>query len=511
MSQTAAAAPRPPMTLPLKLSYGFGSVAFGAKTYLMGQLLFFYSQLVGLPPIWVSVALTCSLVFDAFWDPFIGQISDNVRSRWGRRHPFMYASALPAAGFLVMLFHPPQGWSDPAVTAYMFCMVVLARCTISLYEVPATALTPELAPRYDERTGLLTYRYFFGALATSGAAVLGLRLFLTPIKGPNGRMLPGQMNEEGYAPFAIAVGVIMIASILIASIATHKFIPHLHIPPLRRPPMWETVKEMIATLSNRNFLVVTLSALMTGIGGGLGSGLSTYFSTFMWGLQSTDLSNIIIGSMLGSFLALLIAPVIGRRLGKKRGCITVLTLGLIIALAPLTLRLTGILPYSLNGTPTLLWLLFADRVLSATMTTCGGIMVASMIADVVEENQVKTGRRSEGLLLSADNVLQKVVGAVAGILPGVMIQIVGLPRGRHVDPASVDPSIMHNLALMYLPGAAAFSAFAIAALTLYRIDKNAHEANLERLREVAAAAETAAEGRDSGDLTDGVAPSPRPL
>src|SRR5690242_19790291 len=133
---SSVAAERPPLTFPIKLAYGFGTLAFGVKSTLMGLLLLYYNQIVGLPPHWVSIGLAVTVFFDAFWDPMIGQISDNWRSRWGRRHPFMYFAALPSALTLVALFNPPTGLSEPLLTVYMVVMVLAAKATISMYEVP---------------------------------------------------------------------------------------------------------------------------------------------------------------------------------------------------------------------------------------------------------------------------------------------------------------------------------------------------------------------------------------
>ena len=92
----AALPPRPPITFRTKALYGLGAAANIIKQRgITTFLLLFYNQVVGLPPAMVSTAIMIALIFDAFIDPMIGQISDNTRSRWGRRHPFMYAAALP--------------------------------------------------------------------------------------------------------------------------------------------------------------------------------------------------------------------------------------------------------------------------------------------------------------------------------------------------------------------------------------------------------------------------------
>ena len=113
----------PRLGLPTRFFYGFGSVAFGVKDNGFSYFLqFFYTQVVGLPAATVGLAIMFALVIDAFIDPMIGQLSDNTRSRWGRRHPFMYASAIPVAASYLLLWNPPRAgamarcsptWSRP--------------------------------------------------------------------------------------------------------------------------------------------------------------------------------------------------------------------------------------------------------------------------------------------------------------------------------------------------------------------------------------------------------------
>ena len=98
------------VTLPTRLLYGTGSVADGVKNTTFNTfLLFFYTQVVGLSGSMAGAAIFIALLIDAVTDPLLGSISDNARSRWGRRHPFIYASALPMALCFIGLFNPPRG------------------------------------------------------------------------------------------------------------------------------------------------------------------------------------------------------------------------------------------------------------------------------------------------------------------------------------------------------------------------------------------------------------------
>ncbi|MFN9711655.1 MAG: MFS transporter, partial [Alphaproteobacteria bacterium] len=95
---TAATREPPPLRMGTKLLYAVGSAATNLKVRALTTfLVIFYNQVIGLPPKLVGLILMVALVFDAVIDPFVGQVSDNLRSRWGRRHPFMMAAALPYA------------------------------------------------------------------------------------------------------------------------------------------------------------------------------------------------------------------------------------------------------------------------------------------------------------------------------------------------------------------------------------------------------------------------------
>lgn len=293
-----------PLSLKTKLLYGLGSIAYGVKGQLMSLLLLFYNQMVGLPPEMVSTVLMISVVLDAIWDPLIGQYSDNLRSPLGRRHTLMYASAIPAAVTFVMLWHPPAGWSDMALCGYLLALVMLTRLTISFYEIPSTALAPELAPQYHERTSLLAYRYMFGTLGTAGAAIMAYGIFLKST--PEQPM--GQLNAAGYPPYAITVAIIMTASILISTAATHHRIKGLHTPPDRKLGLRAMVREIGATLNNRNFLVAIVASGFVGVAIGLISGLHIYFATYFWELPSSKLLILTLSSVAAAPIAAIYAP-----------------------------------------------------------------------------------------------------------------------------------------------------------------------------------------------------------
>ncbi len=184
-------------------------------------------------------------------------------------------------------------------------------------------------------------------------------------------------------------------------------------------------------------------------------------------------------------MGVVVTPYWAKRLGKKRGCLTVFFAAIFSTTVPITLRLLGVMPP--NSSPWVLRILIVDSIATGLLSSIGFIIVTSMLADVVEEVQVKTGRRSEGVLFAADSLLRKVTNSFASALPGLFLTLVHYPK--FAKPGQVPQSILNHLALLYLPTVTVLYLCSTSMLMIYRIDRRQHEDNLERVAEAAALAE----------------------
>jgi GPH family glycoside/pentoside/hexuronide:cation symporter len=472
MKQTTST--RPPLTFSTNILYGVGSVAFGVhQATLTSALLLFFNQVVGLPAAWVGAAMMVTLIFDAICDPLIGEWSDHTRSRWGRRHPFMYAAAVPAAIAFYFLFDPPLGWPKSHLLIYMAVMLVIVRVLLSLYEVPSSALAPELTLDYDQRTSLMSSRFFFGTLGGAGMSILALQVFLRK----DATHPLGLLNAAGYRETAVAAGIAIFLSIMISCVGTHRFIAALVHEPRVRGSWREKLREVGGTLTNRSFLALTVAGIVGAISAGLRQGLDFYISAYFWEFTPAQMSYFAIVSLFAAFAGVGLAPAVSSRFGKKRAMIGVFFASLFVGITPITMRLFGLAPA--NGTHALLAIVIGFAFIAATLGLSGFIIASSMMADVVEDAAVVTGQRSEGLLFAANGLISKCVTGVGTFFSGLILAWVSFPQ--HATPGQVDPAVLHNLGVVFVPIVATFSTIAIVVLMFYDIDRSTHQRNIERL------------------------------
>ena len=465
---------RPPLTLSANIFYGIGSIAFGVHlATLTSPLLLFFNQVVGLPAAWVGAAMMVTLIFDAICDPLIGEWSDHTRSRWGRRHLFMYASAVPAAVAFYFLFDPPLGWPKSHLLVYMVAMLVTVRLLLSLYEIPSSALGPELTLDYDQRTSLMSSRFFFGTLGGAAISVLALQVFLRK----DATHPLGLLYCAGYRETALAASITIFFSIMVSCVGTHRFIETLVHAPRVRTTWREKFREVSGTLTNRSFLALTVAGIIGAISTGLRQGLDFYLSAYFWELTPAQMSYLAAVGLVAAFAGVGLAPAISKRFGKKRAMIGVFFASLFASVAPIAMRLLGLLPP--NGTGALFAIVFVFQFISATLGLSGFIIVSSMMADVVEDAALATGQRSEGLLFAANGLISKCVTGVGTFFSGLILAWVSFPQ--HAIPGQVDLAILRHLGMVFLPIVATFSAIAITVLTFYDIDRSTHQRNIERL------------------------------
>lgn len=463
-----------------KLLYGVGAVAFGIKDNgFQTILLLFYNQVIGLPAQLVGAAIMVALMIDAFLDPVVGQISDNLRTRWGRRHPFMYAAALPVAVSYLLLWNPPH-WSQSAMFFYLVAVAVIVRTFITCFEIPSAALAPELSDDYDQRTSFISFRIFFGWYGGVTMLALAYLVFLVP----DATHTVGQLNEAGYSRYGLTAAVIMFAAIMISALGTHKFIPHFRAAPDRKISILQYAREMLTTMKNRAFLILMSAALLTYLATGLVFALNIYLQTYFWELSHTQIFILTIPIFLAVLQAFLVAPALSRRFGKKKGAIALFLVGFVISSAPLVLRLIGWFPA--NGAPSLVPVLFVFAAIGLAMTVGSSILTISMLSDIVEDSELKTGRRSEGLFFAGASFLQKAASGLGLFVSGLMLRLVDFPV--HATPGQVDPQIVRNLVLVYLPTLLILYGSAMAIISRFPITREHHQETLRRLAEETALA-----------------------
>ena len=196
--------------LSIKLIYGSGQFAEGVKNAAFATfVLLYYNQVLGLSGTLAGLAIFIALCFDAITDPVVGSISDNFKSRWGRRHPFMYAAAIPMAFSFYFLFAPPEELSSGALFAWMTVFTVLVRGSMTLYYVPHLALGAELSDHYTERTSIVAYRWIFSVFGHLAVIISAFAIFFVDVDGQSGDLV-----AENYPPFAFALAIVVVVSIL---------------------------------------------------------------------------------------------------------------------------------------------------------------------------------------------------------------------------------------------------------------------------------------------------------
>lgn len=477
-----------PLSFWTKLAYGAGAVAFGVKDNGFAYfLLIFYSQVIGVDARLVGLALSIALFVDAFVDPIIGYWSDNLRSRWGRRHPFMYASAIPIAALYFLLWDPPAGWSEQSLFWYLLVLAIAIRVLVSIYEIPSTAMAPELTDHYDERSTLLSWRSYFGWTGGNAMTVFMFTVLFAMYvtdKIPN-----GQFNRDAYEVYGIIASVLILISVLVSGLGTHERIATFRpAPPKRKLTPWTIFKEIFETLGNRSFIALFIAAIFGAVASGLSAALAFYFFTYFWKFTTAQSGLVTSGVFVSAIIGAVLAPIVSRTLGKKRGSIIIGLVAFLGSPLPVVLRLTHVLPEEL--TPGVFWFVFFATMIDVGLIICFQILSGAMMADLVEQAELKTGRRSEGIFFAASAFIRKVVNGLGLILATFVLTMAGLKAGA--DPTQVSADTVWRFGAYYVPTILSLWLAMLAVMSAYSLSREGHEQNLKALadkQKAAAAAE----------------------
>lgn len=458
-----------------KIAYGIGAMAYGIKENgYTTFLLLFYNQVVGLPAGAVGTIIGIALIFDAMIDPVIGVLSDRTHTRWGRRHPWLYASALPIAISWLLLWYPPAG-SQQLVLGWLLVVAIFTRAAIATNEVPSLAMAPEMTPDYHERTSVLRYRYLFGWAGGLMMLMLAYGVFLPVMSGPGA--------EQGYRNFGLFGAVTMAATVLISAIGTHRL--YAREPARRIAPMsaGQTVRAIRETLSNRAFIILMIAGLFGYVNQGVGFAISQYNLNYVWQLKGAQLliyAGVLFGGMIAIFFAVM--PIV-RTFGKVRASALLAFGSALFVVSSYALRLFGLYPDP--GSPLLLPT-FLTLNTTGTALGIGALMIgASMMSDVVEDAEERTGRREEGLFFSGALLMQKASTGLGIFIAGWILSIAQFP-GKAV-PGGVPVDILDRYTLLFIIVTLTLGSCAALVSLRFPFGQAEHDARVAKLASAQAA------------------------
>jgi GPH family glycoside/pentoside/hexuronide:cation symporter len=427
--------PSPPAHLPRRLvaAYGSGQAAEGIANYLLtALLLFYYTSILGLAGNLAGLALLVGLVFDAVTDPLIAVASDRTHSRWGRRHPYLLASALPLGLCLVMAFRPP-GFVEgqTALFFWLLAMVVAIRAAMTLFHVPHMALGAELSQDYDERTRVVTARSV-GSMIGTGAIITLYFVLLAENESPNYPDV--RLNPLPYELHSLIAGVAAAAVILISTLGTVRALPWLRAPSADDRPrslVNRTLRDMIAVLRIRDFRILVLGFTLCSLSWGFSSAMQNHLALYFWRV-SIELQGIAGASiMLGILLGMGFWRRVALRLDKKPAFVLGMAWYTFFAAVTPLLKVSGLFPA--EGSPIYTLVYAGASFLMAFGVASILVLSGSMMADITDEDELGSGLRREGIFFGAHSFATKVANGVGAALGGILYDFTGLTQG--VAPA----------------------------------------------------------------------------
>ncbi|MBI3119920.1 MAG: MFS transporter [Candidatus Hydrogenedentes bacterium] len=444
----ASGPPSPPLPLPVKIGYGAAELGMSAvEVMLQLYLLVFYTETVDLEAQYAGTALALAILWDAMVDPAMGAISDHTRTRWGKRRPYIFIGSVSLAVSFTLLFSPPKLDGQLATFLYLLLGYMFVNTSMTFINVPHSALGGELSFDRNVRTELFGWRLLFKNFGFLLGAMLPGVLLEWAERG--GQAAP-DATSRSQASLSIGLAVLLSAWVTF-------FIARGYDKPGERMPIrWASVggrvlkflRDLYEVATSKVFLPLLIAYCIAFIGRTINASLALFYYRIRLGFSEYETVVYVLGLfMVVLSFSILIWVGISRRWGKKLPAFWgAMLLGII------TTILYPLLPAGE------LWAsLFFVSVISGSLV--GSIILFdSLVADIVDYDELVTGHHREGLYFGCWLMATKVSRAAGLVATGWMLKMIGFDE----DAVQHPPEVGQGLALMFGPGVGIL--FILAAL-----------------------------------------------
>lgn len=460
------------LNLSTKLAYGAGDLGPAVTANILSVfLLIFFTNVAGLNPGMAGSILMIGKIWDAINDPIVGKMSDQTRSRWGRRHPWMLFGAIPFGIFFFLQWLVPSFSNDPATNqwelfGYYVVIGIFFNSFYTIVNLPYTALTPELTKDYDERTSLTSFRFGFSIGGSILSLLIAQAIFALPLLKDD--------PIQKYLVMGAVFAVICVPPLFWCVWGTHKRVKETE--RLRQETSNEVsipfIEQLKIVFSNRPFLYVIGIYLCSWLAVQNTVSVIPYFITNWMRLTTDDFIKVIIAVQVTSFVMLFVWTEVSKRVGKKAAYFMGMTIWIIAEIGLFMLQ------------PGQTWLLYVLAVMAGFGVSTAYLIPWSMIPDVIELDELQTGQRREGVFYAFMVLLQKVALAIGLFLVGWVLQQSGFlsTTAGQAEPIQPDSALW---AIRVLVGPAPLVVLLIGLVLayFYPITKEVHAEIMLKLQE----------------------------
>ncbi len=449
--------------LATKLFYGSGQAVDAVVQAVINTFLLFYLTAVcGMSGAAAGSIFLVSLVVDGLLDPFIGRQSDNWRSAWGRRLPFMIVALLPMMIAAALVFNLPQGTSDAFLYLYVLLLNIVLRVGLSTFALPHSALTAELTDDYSERSVLSTFRALFIVLGT-GAALLPAFAFLFSGEG-------SLQSRSPYPWLGLLTACLIGGFGLTCVLGMFRKARSLPVPD---KPTAEAgfFADMLQLFRNPSFVPMFVGAVLVLVGQGATTALNLHAYRYFWELPPAYMQLPLLVLPVGMLLGTLAAGLLLSRIEKRDGVLGAITL---LGLYQILITLLAVIGVVAPGSIVAVALVAISGLLFGGCGAMCFVCFYSMIADAVDEHDHLFGVRREALYAAALMIGAKAATGLGAFISGLGLQFVGFKAPAEGSSTAIAGDTATAVGLLWGLGGALVVLAAIPFLFRYRIDRARH-------------------------------------
>ena len=373
---------------------------------------------LGVNPVLVSIALTVPRFLDAFFDPLMGRISDNFKSRFGRRRPFVLVGGILTGLTFAMIWMLPRGWSGMAVFWLFLSYMLIFYACFTVFIVPYLALGFEMSPDYHERTTLMSYRSFFSLVG----GILMQWIYWGCTRSCFTDTVQGMKVIGSFLG-----GFVILTSVVTALFCKERALQVKKVTEERKLSFYESfsvawkVQPFVRVVSVCVLIIVGQLSIMQ-----VGMYLNIYYVCKGNQAFAGQIQGVIgTGYTLSSLLIIPTVSRCSRIFGKKNTLRGLMLMGAIGSLLSFVL---------IN--PDFPYLQILGLFLGGPAVTGLWIIAPSMIADVCDYDEWKSGLRREGSFGAAYGWFTKIGGSVSLLVSGLVLVLTGFHADAGVNQAA---------------------------------------------------------------------------